>query len=1013
VRVFLAVQLRTLRTKSLLEEGLGDEETKPLNTDEGASTSIGGLQEMEMYSGFEVVVHDLYVEFAKLECKRGSLDKIECLAHEDCNDVPRQMQGVPSGGASWPLKRISLIRGRLTSLGDCRFGEYYKNVVVLKLEYLTALIDLNMEGMFCLASVDILCCYELRNIHGLQTLKRLAWLRVARCEKLEVLPNLQDLRLLEHVEVRNTSKELCPIISNCPQLYELRLSGHDAVKDLSNIQALDALRKVMIEWCPKLCTLPKLRDFSRLHELHVLDCPELGGVMEIGGLVALKKLHLRWINITELGGVGLMRDLCHLICEDCPVLRKLSDKIGALTKLTLLRLSNCRQVDGVLAVGSLPGLQKLHLTDIAITKLEGVGKLRCLCELVWRSNTIRIPKLSCHWGELTELRNLRKLSIQDDCMSFRIEDFRPLERMRNFLHGEVHCDIGDVNHVMEIMTQQAIIAVDEQQVRSLLMVQNTFEETEVGNDVIVNASKIPHVTVKDMECQTMLRFFYGVEFGHVNECVVGTESGMRIVSFTEGILQGPGTMDFKNIAELYLDDLEIGHLQLIGMKCLLKLWIRRCKKLSRPVILEAMMELEDVEMLECKYLDDDCSALRIRECARLRKVTVIKCGKLRPIFVSKVGSNHDFQNLPIEDISNVQVSTGLGLGIEWCHNMHVKVNIRGCDDVLDVHSHVREFGLWIFKLCIVGTVPALGSDVMDIMTDHIGSIGITNDTGQLCCWTCIVLQSTSTLPEGDFINSFDAILGTSFVPIDVILGTSFVPNIALRFQKQEFETTLCFFHGVLCEQVLQYIPDNWSPVRIVSFTGDKFQILNQGYVSLQLGRITELHLNGKEVNFMDLRKFDLRKVDLRKLDLRKLEFLIRLDIRNVTSRPIILITMGALEYVKLVNVVYEHGNTALEIENCPRLREVVLDKCFNVCQVFHVQHVPDVGTIGGFRGLTISKIFKKSQIFGKCESLEKLLIKDCPDLKSICIFMTKTYFQRLKIVEVTNCPRWNYSCYDN
>ena len=383
VYVCVVVQLRSLRRKSLLEECLGDEETKPINMDEGATTSIGGLEEMEMYSGSEVVVHDLYVDFAKLECKRGSLDKIECFAHEDCNVVPRQMKGFPSGGPCWPLKRIALMRGRLRSLSECRFGEYYKNVVVLKLEYLTALIDLNVEGMNCLASVDILCCYELRNIHGLQTLKELAWLRVARCEKVEVLPNLQDLHVLEHVEVRNTSQELCPIISNCPQLYELRLSCHYAVKDLSNIQALHGLRKVMIEWCPKLCTLPMFQDFRQLHELYVLDCLELGGVMEIGSLVALRKLHLRSTNITELGGVGLMRDLCHLICEQCPLLHKLSDKIGALTKLTLLRLSKCPKLDGVLAVGSLLALQKLHLTDIAVTEISGLGKLRCLRELLW------------------------------------------------------------------------------------------------------------------------------------------------------------------------------------------------------------------------------------------------------------------------------------------------------------------------------------------------------------------------------------------------------------------------------------------------------------------------------------------------------------------------------------------------------------------------------------------------------------------------------------------------------
>jgi hypothetical protein len=541
---------------------------------------------------------------------------------------------------------------------------------------------------------------------------------------------------------------------------------------------------------------------------------------------------------------------------------------------------------------------------------------------------------------------------------------------------------------MEIMTQQAIVVADEQ-VRSLLMVQGTLVETELGNDIIVNAKKIPHVTVRDLEFQTTLRFLYGVGFHHVNECVLGIGSPMRFVSFTEGILQGPRTMHFKNIAELYLDDLEIGHLQLIGMKCLSKLWIRRCKRLLRPVILEDMMALEDIKMLDCEYLDDDCGALGIQKCTQLRKVTVIECGKPRPIFVSKVGSSRDFQNFCIEDIeeiSDVQVLTSPWPGIEWCHNMHVKVNIRWCDnmhvkvntrrrdDGLNVHSCGGKIGF--FELYIMGAVPAFDSDVMDILTDHNGSIGTTNDTGQLRCWTWIVLQSTSALP-GDFINSFDA-----------ILGRSFVPNIALRFWKQEFETTICLFHGVLYEQVLQYLPDNWSPIRIVSFTGDKFQILNQGYVSLQLGRITELCLNGKEINYKILSN---------------LEFLIRLDIRNVTSRPIRLGTLRSLEYVKLVNVVYEDSASvrllwfsrapAIWAENCPRLREVVLDKCFNVCYVFAARR----------------DVFAWGNCSERFCNLQKLLIKDCPDLKFIHRCISREHFSKLKEVEVINCPGWDYS----
>jgi len=260
------------------------------------------------------------------------------------------------------------------------------------------------------------------------------------------------------------------------------------------------------------------------------------------------------------------------------------------------------------------------------------------------------------------------------------------------------------------------------------------------------------------------------------------------------------------------------------------------------------------------------------------------------------------------------------------------------------------------------------SPTIGVPSELFPSQGTSFNTGQLRCWTCIVLQSTST-SFGD------------------ILESSFVPNYALRLWKQEFETTICLFHGVPYEQVLQYLPDNRSPIRIVSFTGDKFQILNQGYLSLQLGWITELCLNGKEVNYEILSN---------------LEFLSRLDIRNVTSRPIYLDKMRALEYVKLVDIVYKdsptlealwlNSLTAICAENCPRLQEVVLDKCFNVNYVF-----------------SSGRVFDWVEYSEGFSSLQKLLIKDCPDLKSIHCRISREHFPKLKEVEVINCPGWDDS----
>jgi hypothetical protein len=270
------------------------------------------------------------------------------------------------------------------------------------------------------------------------------------------------------------------------------------------------------------------------------------------------------------------------------------------------------------------------------------------------------------------------------------------------------------------------------------------------------------------------------------------------------------------------------------------------------------------------------------------------------------------------------------------------------DDYLSRDPHL---GFSIFRLYISDAVHALDRRTLELIREVIYW------TGDICSWTCIVLQSTSTLPEENLMNKFDT-----------ILGRSFIPNIVMKFAKQEFETSLCYFYGELHGLVLRYLPKKWSPIRIISYTEEgQFQILKQGYVSLQLGRITELCLNGVQINHdIDFERFA------------RLECLSRLDLRKLPRIRIFRFHMGALEYINLVDLVYKMGATALRGLNCPRLREVVLERCFDV-----------------------DFVFDKSLF-----SLQKLFIKDCPRLVDIHGGMAERDFPELKEVQVENCPLW-------
>ena len=127
--------------------------------------------------------------------------------------------------------------------------------------------------------------------------------------------------------------------------------------------------------------------------------------------------------------------------------------------------------------------------------------------------------------------------------------------------------------------------------------------------------------------------------------------------------------------------------------------------------------------------------------------------------------------------------------------------------------------------------------------------------------------------------------------------------------------------------------------------------------------------------------------------------------------------MVALEYVKLVDFVCQRCDTALRIRHCPRLREVVLDRCFNVDFVFD--------TIKGYDGrifslprlpwgeLSEEELDRYDMFDMGIKSLQKLFIKDCPHLVDILNGMASGNIPELKEVQVMNCPLWRGSTWNH
>ncbi|CAI0441501.1 unnamed protein product [Linum tenue] len=229
------------------------------------------------------------------------------------------------------------------------------------------------------------------------------------------LPNLLELKDLEHLSLRAFSREIIPgEICKLSKLKTLSLSNSEAEPFGSVVVLPSSLNSLRVGFCGSLERLPNLGNLNNLMEapnlsnldglqsllllkkLKIYGCPALeklpsvatlglsccNSIQKLPDVSGLKKLadlrvH-RCPRLTQLDGVEMLESLQRLVVSDCNSVSTLPD-LSRLKKLSFLNISECTNLVDVPGLERLESLQELTMTCCtSIKKLPDLSNLKKL-----------------------------------------------------------------------------------------------------------------------------------------------------------------------------------------------------------------------------------------------------------------------------------------------------------------------------------------------------------------------------------------------------------------------------------------------------------------------------------------------------------------------------------------------------------------------------------------------------------------------------------------------------------
>jgi len=249
----------------------------------------------DISDGFNgVIVHDLYLEFAKSEVKTGALDARRWVWHDKEVVYPADLARRPSGNCWSKVERLSVkyvdheyyrTLQWMATMEEMKWQQF-SNVVVLQL-FIGRNEVLDLLGLQCLKSVELRWNYEGYKgyksggqLLGLGELRNLAWLNM---RNIHFAPCFQEIGQLTGLKVLrlNTNCFDNKWYSNC--FYESRDTNFSEEFPLSepleppNLDKCIELRELVLE-CTCLVSFPDLSKLTSLKKILFHECKKSGWI---------------------------------------------------------------------------------------------------------------------------------------------------------------------------------------------------------------------------------------------------------------------------------------------------------------------------------------------------------------------------------------------------------------------------------------------------------------------------------------------------------------------------------------------------------------------------------------------------------------------------------------------------------------------------------------------------------------------------------------------------------------
>ena len=408
------------------------------------------LEHAEMRYG-EVSIHDLYLEFARLEAQ----GKLMVLDMEERRWVyARDARPIELGEeprSSW--KKLTRVCISETYVYMVKSG--MTSPTTIEWKYCTNLVVLNLD--FCYRSTGVLNFKDLIRLRSLtvNTLSRISASKLS-IEGLEGLKTLTYFKICDHgdhgayVGQLPTSLKVMEVIgvvvferdvlALCTNLVSLKLKNvHTSDLDLrsctslqevelTNIEALEivrlgpnSLQSLNIGGCRELVEVCGL---DRLVGLLSLVLTENGKLSKLPSLTTLKRLHTLhcdWLDIDEVPVLDGLVGLKSLSLSHC-------ERLSTLPSLTGLQCLRKLEINflPITDIPNLSGLEQLEVINARynrqLTSLQGLVDLRALIAIeLWGCESL------CRLSDMSKLTNLKVLDLRGTGVELHEEDIHMLE----------------------------------------------------------------------------------------------------------------------------------------------------------------------------------------------------------------------------------------------------------------------------------------------------------------------------------------------------------------------------------------------------------------------------------------------------------------------------------------------------------------------------------------------------------------------------------------------------------